>query len=101
MKSVIELIEKEYLLLVLNVVTSLRCYGFVITSIVIVEISTFILSLSNIGIVEKIVSPPLFAFRCQHLLVVTCKTNVHNILFLSNVPFLYDTPVVRCYVPSS
>jgi hypothetical protein len=55
MKSVTELIEKEYLLLILNAVTSLRCwwsialyvqtavwYGFVIASIVIVEISTFI-----------------------------------------------------------
>ena len=56
MKSVIELIEKEYLLLILNTVTSLWCwwgvalylktavwYGFVIASIVIVEISTFIM----------------------------------------------------------
>ena len=64
MKSVIELIEKECLLLILNDVTSLRCYGFVIMSIVIVEIGTFILSLSDISVVEKIVSPPLFAFRC-------------------------------------
>ena len=113
MKSVTELIEKECLLLILNVVTSLRCwwsvalyvqtaicYGFVIASIVIVEISTFILSPSDTSVIEKIVSPPLFAFRCQHL-VVTCKTNVHDILFLSKVPFPYDTPVVRCYVPSS
>jgi hypothetical protein len=56
MKSVTELIKKEYLLLILNVVTSLRCwwsialyvqtavwYGLVIASIVIVEISTFIM----------------------------------------------------------
>ena len=56
MKSVTELIEKECLLLILNDVTSLRCwwsvalyvqtaiwYGFVIASIVIVEISTFIM----------------------------------------------------------
>ena len=56
MKSVTELIEKECLLLILNTVTSLWCwwgvalyvqtarwYGFVITSIVIVEISIFIM----------------------------------------------------------
>jgi hypothetical protein len=77
MKSVTELIEKECLLLILNVVTSLRCwwsvalyvqttisYGFVIVSFIIVEISTFILSLLDISIFEKIVSPPLFTFRC-------------------------------------
>ena len=77
MKSVTELIEKECLLLILNVVTSLRCwwsvalyvqtaiwYGFIIASIVIVEISTLILSLLDISVVEKIVSPPLLAFRC-------------------------------------
>jgi hypothetical protein len=56
MKSVTELIKKEYLLLILNTVTSLWCwwgaalyvrttiwYDFVITSIVIVEINTFII----------------------------------------------------------
>ena len=77
MKSVTELIEKECLVLILNVVTSLRCwwsvalyvqtavcYVFVITYIVIVEISFFILSPSDISVVEKIVSPPLFTFRC-------------------------------------
>jgi len=77
MKSVTELIEKECLLLILNVVTSPRCWwsvalyvqtaicsGFVIAHIVIVEISTFILSPSDISVVEKIVSPLLFAFRC-------------------------------------
>jgi hypothetical protein len=76
MKSVTELIEKECFLLILNTVTSLRCwwsvalhvqnavyYSFVIASIVIVEISTFILSPSDVG-VEKIISPSLFAFRC-------------------------------------
>jgi len=77
MKSITELIKKECLLLILNVVTSLRCwwsvalyvqtavwYDFVIASIVIVEISTLILSLLDISVVEKIVSPLLFAFRC-------------------------------------
>ena len=77
MKSVTELIEKECLLLILNVVTSLRCwwsvalyvqtticYDFVIASIIIVEISTFILSSLDISVVEKIVSPQLFTFRC-------------------------------------
>ena len=63
-ESVTELIKKECLLLILNAVTSLRCYDFVIASIVIIEISTFILSPSGISVVEKIVSPPLFAFRC-------------------------------------
>ena len=56
MKSVTELIEKECLLLILNIVTSLWWwwgvalyvqtavwYDFVIASIVIVEISTFIM----------------------------------------------------------
>ena len=56
MKSVTELIEKEYLLLILNTVISLWCWwgvglyvqtavwcGFVITSIVIIEFSTFIM----------------------------------------------------------
>jgi len=77
MKSVTELIKKECLLLILNAVTSLRYwwsaalyvqtavwYGFVIASIVILEISAFILSPSDISVVEKIVSLPLFAFRC-------------------------------------
>jgi hypothetical protein len=67
MKSVAKLIEKECLLLILNAVTSLRCwwsvalyvqtivcYDFVIASIVIVEINTFILSLSDISVVEKL-----------------------------------------------
>ena len=64
MKSVTELIEKECLLLILNAVTSLRCwwsvalfvqttiwYDFVITSIVIVEISTFIMQHQQINFV--------------------------------------------------
>jgi hypothetical protein len=70
MKSVTELIKKEYLLLILNVVTSLRCwwsialyvqtavwYGFVIASIVIVEISTFIMQhqLTNFVMLTSIV----------------------------------------------
>jgi hypothetical protein len=59
MKSVIELIEKECIMLILNIVTSLRCwwsvvlhvqtavwYGPIITSIVIIEISTFICNIS-------------------------------------------------------
>jgi hypothetical protein len=70
MKSVTELIKKEYLLLILNVVTSLRCwwsialyvqtavwYGLVIASIVIVEISTFIMQhqLTNFVMLTSIV----------------------------------------------
>ena len=70
MKSVTELIKKECLLLILNVVTSLRCwwsvalyvqiaiwYGFIITSIVIVEISTFIMQhqLTNFVMLASIV----------------------------------------------
>jgi hypothetical protein len=53
MRSITELIEKECILLILNTVTSLRCwwsvtvqtaiwYDFVIMFIVIVEINTFI-----------------------------------------------------------
>jgi hypothetical protein len=70
MKSVTELIKKEYLLLILNAVTSLRCwwsialyvqtavwYGLVIASIVIVEISTFIMQhqLTNFVMLTSIV----------------------------------------------
>ena len=70
MKSVTKLIKKECLLLSLNVVTSLRCwwsvalyvqtavwYGFVIVSIVIVEISTFIMQhqLTNFVMLPSIV----------------------------------------------
>ena len=40
------------------------CYGFIIAFIVIVEISTFILLPTDISVVGKIVSPPLFTFRC-------------------------------------
>jgi len=70
MKSVTELIEKECLLLILNTVTSLWCwwgvalyvqttvwYDFVIVSIVIVEISTFIMQhqLTNFVMLASIV----------------------------------------------
>jgi hypothetical protein len=70
MKSVTELIEKECLLLILNTVTSLLCwwgvalyvqtivrYSVVIVSIVIVEISTFIIQhqLTNFVMLASIV----------------------------------------------
>ena len=70
MKSVTELIKNECLLLILNAITLLRCwwsvalyvqttiwYGFVITSIVIVEISTFIMQhqLTNFVMLAAIV----------------------------------------------
>ena len=70
MKSVTELIKKECLLVILNTVTSLWCwwgvalymqtaiwYGFVIASIVIVEISTFIMQhqLTNFVMLVSIV----------------------------------------------
>jgi hypothetical protein len=99
MKSVTELIENECLLFILNIVTSLRCwwsvalyvqtvvwYDFVFASIIIVEISTFIMQqqlmnfvmlasivvvkstlcvlASDISIIEKIVSSPLFTVTC-------------------------------------
>jgi len=70
MKSVTQLNKKEYLLLIFNDVTSLRCwwsialyvetavwYGFVITSTVNVEISTFIMQqqLTNFVMLASIV----------------------------------------------